>query len=148
METVKQEETTVVHDIAACKNTPLGRAIQLLGDTWVLLIVMNLLDGPMRFNTLRTTLGRISSKTLSQRLKGLEELGFVQREAFLEIPPRVEYCLTERGLELSKVIEALETFGEHHLSNDAMAAAEQCQKVQVEDEVCAAVEDEAVGQDA
>jgi DNA-binding HxlR family transcriptional regulator len=133
MKMVKREETTVVHEIAACKNTPVGRAIELLGDTWILLIVMNLLDGPMRFNTLRATLGRISSKTLSQRLKGLEELGFVQREAFLEIPPRVEYCLTQRGLELSKVIEALETFGERHLSDEVITMSPQCEKAGVED---------------
>ncbi len=69
------------------------RAIHLLGDTCVLLIVMNLLPGSMRFNALRTKVGHISSKTLSSRLKLLEELGFVQRLAFLEIPPRVECFL-------------------------------------------------------
>ncbi len=132
MKTFDQGQTTGTHDVAACTNTPLGRAINLLGDTWVLLIVMNLLEGPTRFNTLRSALGRISSKTLSQRLKGLEELGFVQREAFLEIPPRVEYCLTERGLELGKVIEAIEQFGERNLSNAATNA--QCEKAPVEDE--------------
>ncbi len=100
-----------------CTATPLGRAIHLLGDMWVLLIVMNLLQGSMRFNTLRTTLGHISSKTLSSRLKHLEELGFVQRLAYLEIPPRVEYRLTEKGRELGDVIAALEQFGCKHLSN-------------------------------
>lgn len=105
-----------VHSREACANTPLGRAIHLLGDTWLLLIVMNLLQGPMRFNALRVVLGRISSKTLSSRLKFLEELGFVQRQAFLEIPPRVEYHLTAKGLELGDVIAALEQFGNKHLS--------------------------------
>jgi DNA-binding HxlR family transcriptional regulator len=100
----------------ACTATPIGRAIQLLGDAWVLLIVMNLLQGPMRFNALRTVLGHISSKTLSHRLKVLEELGFVRREAFLEIPPRVEYHLTEQGQELGDVIEVIEQFGKKHLS--------------------------------
>src|ERR1700737_997404 len=102
MKTFEQENSTAIPE--TCTTTPLGRAIRLLGDAWVLLIVMNLLQGPMRFNALRVMLGHISSKTLSQRLKLLEELGFVQREAFLEIPPRVEYRLTERGQELGEVI--------------------------------------------
>ena len=109
-----------------CATTPVGRAIKLLGDSWILLIVMNLLEGPMRFNALRTALGRISSKTLSQRLKLLEELGFVLREAFLEIPPRVEYQLTEKGQELVGVIEALDLFGQKHLSGEAATTLEAC----------------------
>ncbi len=88
----------------------------------MLLIVMNLLQGSMRFNALRATLGHISSKTLSSRLKLLEELDFVQRLAFLEIPPRVEYHLTEKGRELGDVIAALEQFGNKHLSHPAVSA--------------------------
>jgi DNA-binding HxlR family transcriptional regulator len=122
----------------ACTATPLGRAIHLLGDTWVLLIVMNLLQGSMRFNTLRTTLGHISSKTLSSRLRLLEELGFVQRLAFLEIPPRVEYHLTEKGRELGDVIAALERFGNKHLSNSVVSA--KCDECLSLDEEIAAVE--------
>ncbi len=113
MKTTDQEQQTEMHE--ACTSTPLGRAIRLLGDEWVLLIVMNLLQGSMRFNALRTSLGHISSKTLSHRLKVLEELGFVQRLAFLEIPPRVEYHITEKGQELGDVIAALEQFGERNL---------------------------------
>lgn len=114
MKTFDQEHAAAIPE--ACTTTPLGRAIRLLGDAWILLIVMNLLQGPKRFNALRTSLGHISSKTLSQRLKALEELGFVQRQAFLEIPPRVEYDLTEQGQELGDVIEALERFGKKNLS--------------------------------
>lgn len=113
MKITDQEQQTETP--AACTNTPLGRAIHLLGDAWVLLIVMNLLQGSMRFNALRASLGHISSKTLSHRLKLLEELGFVQRLAFLEIPPRVEYHITEKGQELGHVIAALEQFGERNL---------------------------------
>lgn len=122
MKTTDQEHQAETPE--SCTNTPLGRAIRLLGDAWVLLIVMNLLQGPMRFNALRASLGHISSKTLSHRLKVLEELGFVRREAFLEIPPRVEYRLTEKGQELGDVIEALEQFGEKNLSNPLPAKCE------------------------
>src|SRR6059058_4478725 len=61
-------------------------------------------------------MGHISSKTLTQRLRVLEELGFVQRRAFLEIPPRVEYHLTEKGQELGDVIAAIEQFAQKNLS--------------------------------
>ncbi|MDQ2905811.1 MAG: helix-turn-helix transcriptional regulator [Chloroflexota bacterium] len=128
-----------IHLQGSCAATPLGRAIHLLGDTWVLLIVMNLLRGPMRFNALRAILGHISSKTLSSRLKLLEELDFVQRQAFLEIPPRVEYHLTEKGRELGDVIAALEQFGNKHLSNPVVSAT--CADCPSAAEASTAVED-------
>ena len=127
MKTFEQEQSTAIPE--TCTTTPLGRAIRLLGDAWVLLIVMNLLQGPMRFNALRATLGHISSKTLSQRLKLLEELGFVLREAFLEIPPRVEYRLTEQGQELGEVIEAIERFSKKNLSGPGASTIDACSSV-------------------
>jgi DNA-binding HxlR family transcriptional regulator len=101
----------------ACCETPMGKAIRLIGDVWLLLIVINLLRGPKRFNELRDLLGHISPKTLSQRLKLLEEIGFVERRAFAEIPPRVEYHITEKGRALGEVIEAIEQFAEQNLGN-------------------------------
>ena len=102
---------------AACSTTPMGRAIRLLGDPWILLIVITLLPGCRRFNELRELMGHVSPRTLSQRLKVLEEMQFVERRAFLEIPPRVEYHLTAQGQALGDVIEAIELFAEKHLSN-------------------------------
>ncbi len=88
----------------------------------------NLLQGSMRFNTLRAELKHISSKTLSSRLKLLEELGFVQRRAFLEIPPRVEYHITEKGQELGEVIGALEKFGNKHLAGQPPTQGNDCSR--------------------
>ncbi len=127
MKTVDLEDTAIIPE--TCTTTPLARAIRLLGDAWVLLIVMHLLQGSIRFNALRAELGHISSKTLSHRLKVLEELGVVQRQAFLEIPPRVEYNLTERGRELGEVIEVLERFGTRHLSGQHASMLEKCAPV-------------------
>ena len=101
----------------ACATTPMGRAVRLIGDVWILLIIINLLRGPKRFNELRDLMGNVSPKTLSQRLKELEEHHFVERRAFAEIPPRVEYHLLEKGRALGAVIEALEQFAEHNLNN-------------------------------
>ncbi len=106
----------------ACASTSIGRAIRLIGDAWVLLIIINLLRGPKRFGELQTLIGHISSKTLTQRLRALEKLGFVQRCAFLEIPPRVVYHLTEKGQEFGEVIAAIEQFAERNLSDLAEVA--------------------------
>ncbi|GAC1364991.1 MAG: hypothetical protein NVS2B12_23720 [Ktedonobacteraceae bacterium] len=103
-------------DCAKGPKDPMERAIRLIGDVWVLLIVINLLPGTRRFKKLQEVIGRISSKTLSQRLKALEELGIVERQAFYEIPPRVEYSLTEKGRDLGEIISAIEQFACKHLS--------------------------------
>ena len=107
--TQAQEETCATH--------PVGRALRLLGDVWTLMIVYTLLSGTKRFGEVLEVLGNISPKTLSQRLKMLEEIGFVQRQAFPEIPPRVEYRLTEKGLALIDIMEAIKLFGERYLSD-------------------------------
>jgi DNA-binding HxlR family transcriptional regulator len=120
MKTTDQEQPTEMPE--ACATTPMGRAIRLIGDAWVLLIIINLLRGPKRFNELQTYMGHISSKTLIQRLRALEDLGLVQRRAFLEIPPRVEYRLTEKGQEFGEVITAIEQFAERNLSGHSEAA--------------------------
>ncbi len=102
----------------------LHRAIQLLGDTWTLMIVYNLIGGAKRFGELLEAMGNVSPKTLSQRLKLLESIQFVSREAFAEIPPRVEYRLTEKGYALLKVMQAIQQFGETHL--DGPNLSENC----------------------
>jgi DNA-binding HxlR family transcriptional regulator len=101
-----------------CTSHPMGRAINLIGDHWTLMIVYNLLNGSKRFGELFEAMGKVSPKTVSQRLKMLEETGFVERHAFAEIPPRVEYCLTEKGQAFADVIEAIRQFGEQYLSED------------------------------
>jgi DNA-binding HxlR family transcriptional regulator len=100
-----------------CGTHPMGRAIRLLGDMWTLMIVYTLLSGPKRFGELLDAMGNISPKTLSQRLKMLEEIGFVNRLAFAEIPPRVEYNLTGKGLALVDVIKAIDQFAMQYLTD-------------------------------
>ena len=118
--------------LETCATHPVGRALRLLGDMWTLIIVYTLLSGTKRFGELLEAMGNVSSKTLSQRLKMLEEIGFVQRQAFLEIPPRVEYRLTEKGLALVDIMEAIKQFGQRYLSEieppppDASSAPPSC----------------------
>ena len=101
---------------------PMQRAMSLIGDMWTLMIVYNLLSGPRRFGELRDAMGNVSPKTVSQRLKMLEEDGFVDRHAFAEIPPRVEYQLTEKGQALADILEAIKHFSEHYLNDDEGAS--------------------------
>ncbi len=109
--------------LETCATQPLGRALRLLGDAPTLLIVFTLLRGRRRFGEIRAAMGDVSPKTIAQRLRLLEEMDFVRRQAFAEIPPRVEYDLTEKGLALADIMEAIEAFGARYLSDDPPTAS-------------------------
>ncbi len=111
------DHTQTTGQSETCASHPVGRALRLLGDVWTLIIVYTLLTGTKRFGELLEAMGNVSPKTLSQRLKMLEELGFVQRQAFLEIPPRVEYSLTQKGMALVDIMEAIKQFGQRYLAD-------------------------------
>lgn len=98
--------------LSAC---PVERTAQLLGDSWTILIVRDLMSGARRFGQLQDSLGSVSPKTRSHRLKMLEQADLLTRRAYVEIPPRVEYALTEKGRALCQVIEAMRAFGETYL---------------------------------
>ncbi|RMF80115.1 MAG: transcriptional regulator [Chloroflexi bacterium] len=97
------------------EDCPITRTAYLVGDKWILLIVRHLIDGCLRFGELQQALGNISPKTLSQRLKMLEHAGIVSRTIYAEVPPRVEYTLTEKGQALTDIMEAMRQFGEEYL---------------------------------
>jgi len=80
-----------------------------------LLIIRDLASGVKRFNQLERSLHGISPKTLSERLRSLEEEGIILRQTFAEVPPRVEYSLTERGRDLVDVVESMRSFGKRWL---------------------------------
>jgi len=81
--------------------------LQRVGDKWTVLVVGKLGEGRMRFSELRTAVGGISQKMLTTTLRGLERDGFILREQFPTIPPKVEYELTELGRELLEPVNAL-----------------------------------------
>jgi DNA-binding HxlR family transcriptional regulator len=90
---------------------PVARAVRSLDGKWTLLIIRDLLGGTRRFGELRTSLGGISSKTLTDRLRELSAAGLVTRTMYSEIPPRVEYALTDRGRAAAPIIDALGAWG-------------------------------------
>jgi DNA-binding HxlR family transcriptional regulator len=94
------------------RGCPIERAVDVLDGKWTLLILRELFQGKRRFGELRATLSGVSPKTLTERLRFLEQRGVVRRTIFPEIPPRVEYCLTARGQDARPVIEALRDWGQ------------------------------------
>lgn len=84
---------------------------QIIGNRWSPLILRDLAGGHCRFSELERTITGISPKTLSDRLKRLEQSGVIARECFAEVPPRVEYSLTPKGFALLPVIESMREFG-------------------------------------
>src|SRR5438105_14106787 len=97
---------------------PIARTAEIIGGKWTLLIIRDLASGVKRFNQLERSLHGISPKTLSERLRSLEEEGIIIRQTFAEVPPRVEYSLTTKGRGLSIVIESMRSYGKRWLSND------------------------------
>ena len=92
----------------------LASALALVGHKWTLLIVEDLLGGPRRFTEIERSLGSANPKMVTTRLRELEAAGLVSRAIYAEVPPRVEYALTDRGRELRPAIEALRRFGARH----------------------------------
>jgi DNA-binding HxlR family transcriptional regulator len=90
---------------------PTARTVSLIGDRWTPLIVRDLAPGCLRFGELQRSLRGISPKTLADRLRRLEEAGVVSRACYAEMPPRVEYSLTDKGHALLEVIEQMRDFG-------------------------------------
>ena len=90
---------------------PVATTVQLIGSKWKLLIIRNLLQRPWRFNELRKTLPGISQKVLTDSLRSMEADGIVTRTVYPEVPPRVEYCLSELGETMRPVIKSLEIWG-------------------------------------
>ncbi len=104
-----------VTDLLGC---PVARTARIIGNKWTPLIVRDLADGQRRFNALQRSLIGISPKTLSERLKRLEEADVIDRRCFAEVPPRVEYSLTDKGFALLPVIESMRAFGTQWLPDD------------------------------
>jgi DNA-binding HxlR family transcriptional regulator len=90
---------------------PVARTAELIGNKWTPLIIRDLVKGEKRFSELERSLRGVSPKTLSERLKKLEDARVVTRTCFAEVPPRVEYTLTEKGLALLPVIDSMRAYG-------------------------------------
>ncbi|MDR0556666.1 MAG: helix-turn-helix transcriptional regulator [Treponema sp.] len=93
---------------------PVETALMMMGDRWKALIVRDLLTGTKRFGQLRKGLPGISQKVLTDHLRIMEEYGLVNRKVYAEVPPRVEYSLTELGKSLKPIHDAMRQWGERY----------------------------------
>jgi DNA-binding HxlR family transcriptional regulator len=95
---------------------PVALTLSVIGGKWKPTILYFLRDGPRRFNELRRLLPEITQRMLTLQLRALEEDGIVARTVYDEVPPRVDYALTDYGCTLGPIIEAMERWGERHRS--------------------------------
>ena len=84
----------------------------LIGDKWKVLILRDLMQGTKRFGELKKSVGNVSQKVLTAQLRAMEESGLVNRKVYAEVPPRVEYSLTELGKSLKPILDSMRAWGE------------------------------------
>lgn len=89
---------------------PIEKTLRVIGGKWTILILRDLFNGTRRFGELQRSLHGISPKTLSERLRQLEAQGIIRRMIYPEIPPRVEYSLTEKGKSLQAILDVMRTW--------------------------------------
>ena len=98
-------------ELPAC---PVETTLTLIGDKWKVLILRDLMPGTKRFGELKKSIGMVSQKVLTAQLRDMEVNGIVHREVYAEVPPRVEYSLTELGQSLKPILDAMWNWGEDY----------------------------------
>lgn len=98
-------------ELPAC---PVETTLMIIGDKWKVLILRDLMDGTMRFGELKKSIGSVSQKVLTAQLRDMEEKKLVVRKVYAEVPPRVEYTLTETGYSLKPILDAMSRWGEEY----------------------------------
>ncbi len=102
---------TIKKELPAC---PVETTLMLIGDKWKVLILRDLIPGKKRFGELKKSLGTVSQKVLTAQLRAMEESGLLMRTVYPEVPPRVEYSLTELGQSLKPILDAMQSWGEEY----------------------------------
>lgn len=104
-------EQKTIKELPAC---PVETTLTLIGDKWKVLILRDLITGTKRFGELKKSIGSVSQKVLTAQLRDMEESGLVIRKVYAEVPPRVEYSLTELGQSLKPILDAMQCWGEEY----------------------------------
>lgn len=90
---------------------PVETTLTLIGDKWKVIILRDLMEGTKRFGELKKTVGKVSQKVLTANLRQMEDVGLVNRKVYAEVPPKVEYSLTETGKSLKPILDAMKVWG-------------------------------------
>ena len=91
----------------------------LIGDKWKVLILRDLMDGTKRFGELKKSIGHVTQKVLTAQLRDMEAKGLLTRKVYAEVPPRVEYTLTETGYSLKPILDSMVVWGTHYKQQNA-----------------------------
>ncbi len=113
-------------------NCPIEVTLDVIGGKWKCLILWHLRDGSFRTGELRRIIPRISEKMLIQQLRELESDGIIHREVFQQVPPRVEYSLTQHGRTLNTALEALCEWGQEHSDYSAPHSVSACASAEMQ----------------
>ncbi len=103
-------------ELPAC---PVETTLSLIGDKWKVLILRDLLPGTKRFGELKRSIGNVSQKVLTAQLRAMEENGLLTRTVYAEVPPKVEYTLTDLGKSLKPILDAMQSWGEDYKSKNS-----------------------------
>lgn len=109
-----RDSVDIEHHKRCLPDCPVERTLTLIGSKWKVLIIRELMEGTRRFGELHRGVSGVSQKVLTQNLRAMEADGLVDREVFAEVPPRVEYSLTNAGRSLAPVLQAMADWGELH----------------------------------
>ncbi len=112
---------SIPKNLPAC---PVETTLTLIGDKWKVLILRDLLVGTKRFGELKKSIGNVSQKVLTTQLRAMEDSGLLTRTVYAEVPPRVEYTLTELGQSLRPILDAMQNWGEGYKKSAARSAAQ------------------------
>lgn len=98
-------------ELPAC---PVETTLLLIGDKWKVLVLRELITGTKRFGELKKSISSISQKVLTQQLRSMEEDGLITRRVYAEVPPKVEYSLTEDGVSLKPILDSMWSWGSQY----------------------------------
>ena len=103
-------------ELPAC---PVETTLMLIGDKWKVLILRDLMYGTKRFGELKKSIGHVTQKVLTAQLRDMEAKGLLTRKVYAEVPPRVEYTLTETGYSLKPILDSMVVWGTHYKQQNA-----------------------------
>ena len=118
MEDMKTIAATPAKDLPAC---PVETTLTMISDKWKVLILRDLMPGTKRFGELKKSIGHVSQKVLTAQLRQMEASGLLTRKVYAEVPPRVEYTLTELGYSLKPVLDEMWEWGEEYKKKKDLA---------------------------
>ena len=118
MEDMKTIAATPAKDLPAC---PVETTLTMISDKWKVLILRDLMPGTKRFGELKKSIGHVSQKVLTAQLRQMEASGLLTRKVYAEVPPHVEYTLTELGYSLKPVLDAMWEWGEEYKKKKDLA---------------------------